>query len=197
MFDANVFGVFDMVSAFTPLLLASAASSTHPPTIINTASVLAKVPLPFTSAYNATKAAVASYSDTLRLELAPLGIKVVTLYMGVVSTNISSPDAIRFDSEGFYIEVEAGVKKRSRDHQAQGMKADQFAKEVVEEILQKKRALGRGEFIWKGTNAWLVWLLSKVGGRKIFDGSSEKEIGYNDTVKKSVANRAHRAKVQG
>jgi hypothetical protein len=40
--------------------------------------------------------AVASYSDTLRVELSPLGIKVVTLFMGEVSTNLISPDSISF-----------------------------------------------------------------------------------------------------
>ncbi|EWZ38700.1 hypothetical protein FOZG_10246 [Fusarium oxysporum Fo47] len=81
LFSTNVFGLMEMVTAFTPLLLASVPSG-HEPTIINVASVLARLPSPFTSAYNATKAAVAAYSDTLRLEVQPLGIRVVTLYMG-------------------------------------------------------------------------------------------------------------------
>lgn len=193
MFDANVFGVFDMVSAFTPLLLAAVADSPYPPTIINTASVLARVPYPFSSAYNATKAAVSAYSDTLRLELAPLGIKVVTLFMGVVSTGISTPDSINFGPNSLYADVEAGVKKRSRDHQISGMKADQFAREVVRELLGKKSSLRQGEYLWKGTNAPLVWLLNAIGWRKIFDETSEKEIGFNQEVKKLVAEKGRAA----
>ncbi|KAH7379110.1 hypothetical protein DE146DRAFT_304339 [Phaeosphaeria sp. MPI-PUGE-AT-0046c] len=189
MFDANVFGVFDMVSAFTPLLLAAVSDPSRPPTIINTASVLAKVPYPFSAGYNATKAAIASYSDTLRLELAPLGIKVVTLYMGVVSTGISSPDGIRFDPNSIYADVEAGVKKRSKDHQDSGMKAERFAQEVVAEVLKKKRGPGQGEYVWKGANATLVWLLSMIGGRKVFDASSEKEIGLDEKTKRSIAEK--------
>ncbi|EHL03835.1 putative Uncharacterized oxidoreductase C23D3.11 [Glarea lozoyensis 74030] len=94
MFHTNVFGLFNVIQSFTPLLLAAVHSSSNPspPTIINTASVVARVPMPLTAHYNASKAAVASYSDTLRLELAPLGIKVVTLFMGVVSTNIVKLD---------------------------------------------------------------------------------------------------------
>lgn len=194
MFDANVFGVFDMVSVFTPLLLAAVADSSRPPTIINTASVLARVPYPFSSGYNATKAAVAAYSDTLRLELAPLGIKVVTLFMGVVSTGISSPDSISFGPDSIYIDAEAGVKKRSQEHQVSGMKVDRFAKEVVRELLGNK-SLGQGEYLWKGANASLIWLLNAVGWRKIFDNSSEKEVGLNGEMKEKVAEKA-RAAVQ-
>ncbi|KAH6613853.1 hypothetical protein C7974DRAFT_475736 [Boeremia exigua] len=189
MFDANVFGVFEMVTAFTPLLMAADPDKSRPPTIINTASVLAVIPYPFSSAYNATKAAVAAYSDSLRLELAPFGIKVVTLYMGVVSTGISSPEAIKFSPESFYIEAEAGVRKRSRDHQVSGMKADRFAKEVAKEILTAKPGYGKGEYIWKGSNAFLVWLLHAVGWRKIFDKSSEDEVGFTVAIKKSIAQK--------
>lgn len=189
MFNANVFGAFEMVSSFTPLLLAAESNASHPPTIINTSSVLAVVPYPFSSAYNATKAAIAAYSDTLRLELAPLGIKVVTLYMGVVSTGISSPEAIKFDSKSLYIEAEAGVKKRSRDHQVAGMKADRFAREVVSEILATKPGRGQGEYVWKGSNAIAVWLLHALGWRKIFDRSSENEVGLTEEVKKSIAQK--------
>lgn len=188
MFDANVFGLFDMVTAFTPLLLAAVSDKSRPPTIINTSSVLSRVPYPFSAAYNASKAAVSLYSDTLRLELAPLGLKVITLYMGVVSTGLSSPDSIRFDPNSIYIEAEAGVKKRSKDHQMHGMRPEQFAKEVVDEVLNK-RSSGQGEYIWKGTNAFIVWLLNAVGWKKIFDASSEKEIGLTQGVKQAIAER--------
>jgi 1-acylglycerone phosphate reductase len=40
MFDANVFGIFDVISAFTPLLLATVLSLPYLPIIINTASIL-------------------------------------------------------------------------------------------------------------------------------------------------------------
>lgn len=196
MFNANVFGVFDMVSAMTPLLLSSTSNSStsNPPVIINTASVLAKVPYPFAAAYNASKAAVASYSDTLRLELAPLGIKVVTLYMGVVSTRISSPDAIQFDPESLYSNVEGKVQERSREHQVSGMKAEQFAKDVVQELM-KNPGLGKGEQVWKGANATLVWLFSSIGGagRRILESSSQQEIGFDEKVKKVIGEKGRAA----
>lgn len=190
MFDSNVFGVFDMVSAFAPLLIAAVSDPTRPPTIINTASVLARVPYPFSSGYNATKAAVAAYSDTLRLELAPLGVKVVTLYMGVVSTGISTPDSVNFGAESIYLDAEAGVKNRSLQHKQDGMQPSEFAQQVVKDIVSGSRGPGKGEYLWRGSNAWLIWFLNAFGWRKVFDRTSESEVGFNDKVKQAVAARA-------
>src|SRR5437870_3664193 len=114
MFDTNVFGLSDMTQACLPLLLASVSEPRLPPTTIHTSSIGSRVPFLFSANYNASKAAVTSYSDTLRLELAPLGIKVVTLFMGEVSTGLMSPDNISFGADSLYIDAEAGVQERSR-----------------------------------------------------------------------------------
>ncbi|KAI1070718.1 hypothetical protein LB507_006709 [Fusarium sp. FIESC RH6] len=145
LFDTNVFGLMEMVTAFTPLLLASVSNS-HMSTVI-----LARVPRPFTSAYNATKAAVVAYSDTLRLEVQPLGIKVVTLYMGEVSTPLMATNNINFGIESIYRDAEAAVKQRTITHLQKTMPPKQFAQEVVREIVD-----GEQSFLWKGTNAFSV-----------------------------------------
>lgn len=175
LFDTNVFGLFDMVSAFTPLLLAAVPSSKQPPTIVNTASILARLPFPFSSAYNATKAAVASYSDTLRLEVEPLGLKVVTLYMGEVSTPLMSAGNISFGSDSIYADVEDKIKERSLKHEKTTMSPEEFARQVVSAL--HRRA---SNYIWKGTNAFVVWLLNAIGSRKVFDGIMKSPAGFND-----------------
>lgn len=202
MFDTNVFGLFDMVSAFTPLLLASTTKSATPPVIINTSSVLARMPFAFSAAYNASKAAVASYSDTLRIELGPLGIKVVTLFMGEVSTNLMSPDNISFDPESIYTAALEGTKERSRNHAKNSMKPEVFAKQVVQAILAKSSGYGKGEFLWKGTNAWAIWFLNLVGWRYMLDNIVKKTIGFEKKeIRKSILDKARnlwtKEKVQG
>lgn len=186
MFDANVFGVFDMVSAFAPLLLAAVSDSRHPPTIINTSSIVSRVPYPFSAAYNASKAAISSYSDTLRVELGLLGIKVVTLFMGQVSTGITSPSSVEFGPNSLYTAAEEGVRARSREHLQNSMTPDEFARQVVNEVLHKKSGLGKGEYIWKGTSASTIWLLNAIGWRKIFDGPMEKVVSLTTDVKNSI-----------
>ncbi|KAM0341662.1 hypothetical protein ACHAPU_009908 [Fusarium lateritium] len=183
LFNTNVFGLMEMVTAFTPLLLATVASG-HEPTIINVASVLARLPGPFTSAYNATKAAVAAYSDTLRLEVQPLGIRVVTLYMGEVSTPLMTTDNINFGSESIYRDAETAVKQRTVTHLEKTMPPEQFAREVIGEIVGGKRY-----FLWKGSNAFIVWLLNAVGPRTVFDSAMLKGAGLdNKQTRASVFN---------
>ncbi|OCL14369.1 NAD(P)-binding protein [Glonium stellatum] len=179
MYDTNVFGVFNMISTFTPLLLASVSpSSGLPPTIINTSSILSRLPYPFAAAYNASKAAVSSYTDTLRIELAPLGIKVVTLFMGEVATGLMS-DSITFGAESLYHDFEERLKERTRNHVKNSMKPELFAKQVASVVILKNPGIKEGEYIWKGTNAWIVWLLNVVGWRKIFDRTVEAPVGLD------------------
>jgi 1-acylglycerone phosphate reductase len=185
MFDANVFGLFDLTQALVPLLLAAVPGSSAPPTIINTSSIVSIVPFGFAAQYNASKAAIASYSDTLRIELAPLGIKVVTLFMGEVSTVLMSPDHVSFGPDSLYTEVEAVVQERSRSHTAEAMKPAEFARQVASGILSTP-ALGKSEYLWKGSSAFLVWFLHTVGFKKIFDPTVEGAVGLN----KSAARKA-------
>ncbi|KAH9204933.1 oxidoreductase [Leptodontidium sp. 2 PMI_412] len=190
MFDTNVFGLMNMVTAFIPLLLAAVKGSSLPPTIVNVSSVLGRTPFPFSSGYNATKAAVTAYSDTLRLEIDPLGVKVVTLFMGQVSTALMSPDNISFGPESIYLDLEAKTKNRSVEHNAKGTKPDVFARQVVDDILSKS-ALNKGEYIWRGANAVLIWALNAFGPRKVFDGAMKSPVGLDVTqLRKSAFEKA-------
>ncbi|KAI8157337.1 Short-chain dehydrogenase cctT [Colletotrichum sp. SAR 10_70] len=185
MFDANVFGLFDMVTAFTPLLLAAVPTSSTPPTIVNVASVLARLPGPFTSGYNASKAAVASYSDTLRLEVRPLGLKVLTVYMGEVSTAIIQADNVKFAPDSVYADTEAKIRERSATHEKTTMKPEEFARQVVPEVLSAK-----SPYVWKGTNAFIVWLLNAFGPRTVFDSTMNGASGLSDqTIRKKIFQR--------
>ncbi|KAF3799493.1 Short-chain dehydrogenase cctT [Colletotrichum gloeosporioides] len=185
MFDANVFGLFDMVTAFTPLLLAAVPNSSTPPTIVNVASVLARLPGPFTSGYNASKAAVASYSDTLRLEVSPLGLKVLTVYMGEVSTAIIQADNVKFAPDSVYADTEAKIRERSATHEKTTMKPEEFARQVVPEVLSAK-----SPYVWKGTNAFIVWLLNAFGPRTVFDSTMNGASGLSDqTIRKKIFQR--------
>lgn len=173
LFETNLFGLMEVVSAFTPLLLASVKSG-NKPTIVNVASILARLPNPFVSAYNASKAAVASYSDTLRLELQPLGVDVVTLYMGEVSTSLMAVDKIQFRPDSLYSNLEDFVKARTTTHIEKTMSPADFAKQVVDALIG-----GYKPYLWKGTNAFLVWLLNAIGPRTVFDSTLLKSVGLD------------------
>ncbi|KAF5671260.1 short-chain dehydrogenase [Fusarium heterosporum] len=192
MFETNVFGLFNVVTAFTPLLLASVSGSKTAPVIVNVASVLARLPFPFSSAYNASKAAVAAYSDTLRLELDPLGIRVVTLYMGEVSTKLMSPDNILFGPESIYVDLEGKVKERSRIHGEESISATAFAQQVMSKVLNSNT-----NYIWKGSRALLIWFLNAIGPRKVFDSAMNQPVGLdNEVIRKKIRERAEKLLVK-
>ncbi|RYP37775.1 hypothetical protein DL767_002790 [Monosporascus sp. MG133] len=189
MFDTNVFGVFDVVAAFAPLLISTVPNSSSSPTVVNVASILARLPFPFSSAYNATKAAVSAYSDTLRLELSPLGVRVVTLFMGEVSTGLMSTDNINFGPDSLYADVEFKVKDRSQRHAKASMTPAVFAQQVVPEVL----GTNHSSYIWKGTNAFIVWLLNAIGPQKVFDSNMKSAVGLDDeSLRKKIYERGQR-----
>ncbi|KAG5929501.1 hypothetical protein E4U60_007427 [Claviceps pazoutovae] len=82
MFDVNVLGVMRMVKAFSDLLISAKGC------IVNIGSVAPIVPLVYSSAYNATKAALHAYGESLHMELKPLGVDVLTIITGGVKSNI-------------------------------------------------------------------------------------------------------------
>jgi 1-acylglycerone phosphate reductase len=71
LFDVNVFAPISVVKAFIPLLMASKG------TIVNIGSYVDIMAVPWQGVYNATKAALRSLTDNLRLELRPFKVNVV------------------------------------------------------------------------------------------------------------------------
>ena len=74
LFNINVVGHYAMTHAFIPLLLKSDRG-----VVLFTSSIGGVVPMPLNAAYSASKAAISALSDTLRLELAPFGVKVINV----------------------------------------------------------------------------------------------------------------------
>jgi NAD(P)-dependent dehydrogenase (short-subunit alcohol dehydrogenase family) len=87
-FNINVFGVQRVTQAFLPLMGATFNKDVPKGKIIQISSVSALISQPFLGPYCASKAALESYNDTLRRELALLGIQVVSIQPGSVKTPI-------------------------------------------------------------------------------------------------------------
>lgn len=89
--DTNLTGLFLVTRAAIPLMHAGA-------TIVNNLSVAAKTVFPGMSAYNASKHGALGFTDSLREELRPHGIRVISLMPGATDTEIWQqfwPDAPR------------------------------------------------------------------------------------------------------
>jgi len=85
VFDINVLG---MVKVFQPVITAMRAAGQG--TLVGIASVAGFRGLPGAGAYSASKAAVISYLESLRVELNGSGIKVVTICPGYIRTPMTA-----------------------------------------------------------------------------------------------------------
>ncbi len=81
-FEINTLGLAYVTQAFLPLLRAGQGR------VINISAPTARVAVPFMAPISASKAAIASMSDALRLELAPWKIPVVVIEPGGTQTEI-------------------------------------------------------------------------------------------------------------
>ena len=80
---ANLLGTLRMTYAFLPLLIGKENAA-----VINVSSGLAFVPLPITPTYSATKAAVHSFTESLRIQLADSSVQVIELIPPAVRTTL-------------------------------------------------------------------------------------------------------------
>jgi uncharacterized oxidoreductase len=87
--DINLGGVIRMTSALIDILTANKG------TVINVSSGLAFVPLPSAPIYCATKAAVHSYTQSLRFQLEESGVEVIDLMPPGVKTDLTAELAER------------------------------------------------------------------------------------------------------
>lgn len=81
--DINLGGVIRMTSALIDILTRNRG------TIINVSSGLAFVPLPSNAIYSATKAAVHSYTQSMRFQLESSGVEVIELMPPAVRTDMT------------------------------------------------------------------------------------------------------------
>ncbi len=82
MFEANVFGLFAMTRAVLPVMRAQGSG-----TIVNISSVGGLIGFPASGYYSATKHAVEGFTDSLRAEVAPLGIAAMCVEPGPFRTD--------------------------------------------------------------------------------------------------------------
>lgn len=116
-----------------------------------------------TGLYSTSKAAVKQISEVMRVELEPLGVRVVTVIIGMVDTpivaNSTQHDAFQMSSDSYYepvrqfiVDARDGKKMPELEH------VDVTARNIVNDILG-----GAKGCIWRGAMSteakWLSWLL--------------------------------------
>lgn len=89
LFDVNLFGVVRGTRAFVPMLKAQGSGR-----IVNTASLAGLVHPPGMGSYNAVKAAVVAFSETVAHELAPYGVGCTVVCPSYFRTGLMTSAAV-------------------------------------------------------------------------------------------------------
>jgi short-subunit dehydrogenase len=98
--EVNLFGLARMTQLVLPTMRAQKSGK-----IVNISSMGGKIWTPFGAWYHATKFAVEGFSDCLRLELKPFGIKVIVIEPGGIATDwgeIAAEHLAKSSSKGAY-----------------------------------------------------------------------------------------------
>ena len=117
MFETNVFGLIDLTKAVLPVMREQKSGL-----IVNVSSIGGLTSFAATGYYHATKYAVEGLSESLALEVKPLGIDVMIVEPGPFRTNWAGPSiqqsAVRIDA----YDATAGERRRQTEarsgHQA-------------------------------------------------------------------------------
>lgn len=139
----NFFSAIYMTNAFLPGMLERKAGQ-----IVNISTGQVFFPVPTWGAYAATKAALSTYSECLTWELAPLGIKVTTVFPGLIRTP-------------FYSSIQAKTLPQRVVLwyiNSLGSSAEKMAAKIVKGIKRRKRRV-----IQSWIN-WFTYLGRRLGG---------------------------------
>ncbi len=134
-FDVNVFGLHEVTRWMFPLLSAQRGR------IVNIGSIAGDIASPFLGAYSMSKFALEAYSDALRRELDPLGIKVSLIKPGTIKTPIwekREVDPSRFEGSMFEDRLKKMERYLGKKGKYQGLPPEKVAKAVYHAIDSKK-----------------------------------------------------------
>jgi len=96
MFETNLFGLVEVVRRAVPRLRAGGGG-----VVCNVTSCSHLMAVPFYAVYRASKAAVSALGESLRVELAPFGIRVLEVLPGPIETDMLAASDRRPEAAAF------------------------------------------------------------------------------------------------
>ncbi|KAK4236590.1 hypothetical protein C8A03DRAFT_35489 [Achaetomium macrosporum] len=173
--DTNLWGVLRCIQAFSDLLIASKGR------IVNISSVGAVVNTPWIGTYASSKAALNSLSDTLRLELSPFGVTVVTVMVGTVTTpfHANEPEVV-LPPKSRYAAIRDTINRWAKGEAGpKGGSPEELAKSLVPDIVGKEKKAQ----VWKGANSGAVKFMSRWVPSSMMDGMMSNGQGLDELAK--------------
>lgn len=157
-FDTNLIGLLSVTRACLPALRRRQGL------VVNVGSVSALMVTPFAGAYCASKAAVHAASDALRMELAPLGVRVMEVQPGAIATRFAEQAGIQaeqlINERSPWWPWREQVRKRAQASQQHGAAPEAVGQAIAGALARAPRVLRVGN----GSRA-LPWLVRWLPGR--------------------------------
>lgn len=173
-FRTNFFAMAAMVQKVAPVMKDRKSGI-----IVNTGSVSGIAPTPFAGAYCATKAAVHAWSDSLRMELKPFGIKVITLQPGGIATEFgnNSMESVKshLKSDSWYQPVEEFIYKRANTSQENPTPLEKYVSRLINIIT----APNPPAIVRTGKRSFTLPLMKLCVPVKLLDRMMMKKYGLN------------------
>lgn len=135
-FMTNVFAPLELTQQIVPLMIAQGSG-----TIVNIGSVSGILATPFAGSYCASKAALHALSHTLRMELAPFNIQVVTVQTGAIESNIGQAATARLSQTladpSHYSTIQNHIRDRALISQRNATPTEAYAHRLVKALKRK------------------------------------------------------------
>ncbi|PYH65852.1 SDR family oxidoreductase [Aspergillus vadensis CBS 113365] len=153
VYETNIWGPLRLTQAVAPLLLSRGGR------VVNISSVGAVVPTPWIGIYSSSKSALSNLSETLRLELAPLGVSVATLMIGTVTTPFHANEpTFTIPPSSRYAAIAQTISRwASGEASPKGCSAQELVDLILPDVLG---TTGNGMF-WRGPNSGAVKFVSQ------------------------------------
>jgi NAD(P)-dependent dehydrogenase (short-subunit alcohol dehydrogenase family) len=141
LFDVNLFGHIAMIQALLPAVISSRGS------VVNISSVGGKVAMATYGPYAGSKFALEAVSDSLRREVEPLGVKVIVIEPGAVTTEMLGAvqavgeritGAMSAEQHGRYAALMHAVVGQAGAAIPRGVPAEEAARVIAKAITSKR-----------------------------------------------------------
>lgn len=173
-FETNVIGPLALVQAVFPYMVKQGGGR-----IVNVGSVSGILTTPFAGPYCASKAALHSLSEAMRMELAPFGIEVITLQPSKIVSKFGDT-AARISKEliaenSLYSRIVQFIDLRARASQSGATEATKFAQQIVEVVTREKPPY----LIRLGKESWKMPFYKWAVPMKLMDSVLSKMFGLH------------------
>ncbi|NQT57803.1 MAG: SDR family NAD(P)-dependent oxidoreductase [Bacteroidetes bacterium] len=131
IFRTNFFGIIEINKSYLPLMRHKGSGR-----ILHISSLAAKIPLPYSALYAASKAALDAYSFSLRSEVRKYNIDVTSIYFDYVKTTL--PQIESLDENSPYYQSAVRMKKRRDKFIGKGRSASEVAQIIYKASQARK-----------------------------------------------------------